>query len=706
MSRRNAPPGRGQPQPRVEPGPAPAAQPIAPAPAGSRFWTPLRTRTAVVLLLFCHLALAESSLLTENPTVDEAAHLPAGVTYWQKRTFRLYHHNPPLVKLIAALPVVLSKPETRELYDRSSWLSEPPDQASFAHAFAFYNSGRFFELFQRARMVMPLFGIVGGLAVFLWSRDLFGAPAGLLSLALWSLCPNILAHDRLVTTDAGAAALGVAATYGFWRYLRKPSLKAASIAGVLLGLALLTKFSMMLLVFLWPAMALWRRVVAGRSPAAGPPRRLLAGADAALIGALAIFTVNLGYGFENTGIALGKYELASRSLTRPVDPGERRPRSRNPLLDGAWKYRINRFRGTVLAGLPVPLPEHFVLGLDEQKLEAEGVPRAFLPGAEPAKSRAEAEADVVAYPAYLDGKLERGSWIYYYLYALMYKTPEGTWLLAAASVVCFAAGKRSLDRAAVADRAIPLIIPAAMFAAMSAGTNINIGLRYILPIFPFAFVFMGSVAEAAQSVRRGLRVFAVCALAAGLAGNVAAVATIHPHHLAYFNWVSGGPARGAEHLIDSNLDWGQDLIGLARRLRAIAPGEPVGLAYFGQIQPNLLKAADLGFDWFVPPARSGALAPSPSRMPRAPLRKTLEPGLYAISASLVHGLPWNLYDPTPLAIYPGWRADENAYSYFQKLKPIDSIGYSILIYSVTREDASRLSAELAQPRPSDRRRAP
>ena len=71
---------------------------------------------AVALLLSLHVALAVNSLLQENATVDEVAHLPAGVTYWQKGTFKLYHHNPPLVKLVAALPVVASRPITDPLY--------------------------------------------------------------------------------------------------------------------------------------------------------------------------------------------------------------------------------------------------------------------------------------------------------------------------------------------------------------------------------------------------------------------------------------------------------------------------------------------------------------------------------------------------------------------------------------------------------------
>ena len=118
---------------------------------------------AVAGLLSLHYALAARSLLQENPTVDEVVHLPAGVTYWQKGTFRLYHHNPPLFKLVAALPVVLAGAGDRaalrddELDSRKTL--RRPHSPNRSHCL---NSKRYFELFQLARLMMPLFSIVGG----------------------------------------------------------------------------------------------------------------------------------------------------------------------------------------------------------------------------------------------------------------------------------------------------------------------------------------------------------------------------------------------------------------------------------------------------------------------------------------------------------------------------------------------------------------
>ncbi len=662
---------------------------VTDVPSSSELWTNRRTFVVVALLLVVHYGLAVSSLLQENPTVDEVVHMPAGLSYWQKGTFRLYHHNPPLIKLIAALPVALAKPNVTELYQRTSWLSDPPDQASFAHAFAYYNVDRYFELFTSARLLMPLFGVLGGVFVFAWSRALFGNSGGLLSLFLWCVCPNVLAHDRLITTDVGASAIGFAATFLFWRFLKTPNWPRACLVGLVLGLAQLSKFSMLSLYVLWPVLWLCHSLLV--PPATSKLRHLAKSiGQGSLIVLLSVLTIDIGYGFERVGIPLGKYEFACASLTRPIAPGRIRPRSKNPLLDGAWRFRENRFRRGWLENAPVPLPEHFVLGFDEQKLEAEGVPAAFLPGG-PAQTKDDSDDELLSYPSYLNGVLRQRGWRYYYLYALRYKIPEGTWLLGLASLVVLGCSLRRCGKEQLADEAILFIVPAGTFLLMSFGTNINIGLRYILPIFPYAFTSVGRLAPWCRNLggvaKRAAGAFTVLAMLL----TAIATLTIHPHYLAYFNWVSGGPDRGSEHLIDSNLDWGQDLVGLARWARVHAKGERIGLAYFGQITPNILKARGEAFEWFVPPSLPGKMVAASSEFAGIKRPRALAPGLYAVSASIYRGLSWSLYDPDPRAIYPAWRANKDAFSYFRNLKPIDNIGHSILIFRVSKHDAQRLA---------------
>lgn len=668
---------------------APSAPPPPGGPASRR---PRVSRLAAALLAL-HYALAVASLLRENATIDEVAHVPAGVTYWQKGTFKLYHHNPPLARMVAALPVLAMRPETAAAYQsRAGWGLEYPAQGTFAQLFLALNVDRYLELLQAARLVMPLWSVLGGLVVFAWSRRLWGDAGALLSLTLWCLCPNVLAHARLATTDIPAAAAAAAATYLFWRYLGDPTWRRAILAGLVLGVAQLTKFSALLLYGLWPLLWLAYRLA---SPDRGMslrrlPREL---AQGLAIVALSVLVIDAGYRFEGVGTPIGQFDFASRSpLTREgEDPRWRARPSGNPLIDVSWKHRVNRFRGTWLGALPSPLPRHYLLGFDDQKIEADGIPLAWLD--------ATADPDeMTGYPVYLDGVLRRTGWRDYYLKTLLYKLPEGTWalLLLALGTALTARGAR----APVRDELVLLAPPAAIFLAMTFLTDINIGLRYVLPIFPYLYVACGRLGRWSESLPGRARLAARAAIGLPLAATILSTLAIHPHYLAYFNHASGGPSRGSDHLIDSNLDWGQDLVGLREWLRREAPDEPVGLAYFGQISPTLFALRGDGFDWFLPPVLPGRARPmSAADRPRVGPAPRLRPGLYAVSASLVRGLPWRLHDPVspevdPIGwLPPSWNLGENALGYFRELRPFDQVGYSILLFRVTPEQADALNAK-------------
>jgi 4-amino-4-deoxy-L-arabinose transferase-like glycosyltransferase len=674
----------------------------------------IATALAVIGLLTIHFALAARSLILENPTVDEVLHLPAGISYWQKGTFRLYHHNPPLIKLVAALPVVWARPDVEPLYDSANWrgLDADVSHIDFGLKFAALNAHRYFELFRLARLMMPFFSLVGGLAVFAWSRRLYGPWGGLLSLALWVFCPNILAHGRLVTSDLGATALGVAATYVFWRYMQESTWKRAFLAGIMLGLAALTKFSMILLYAVWPF--LWLVHLLLVAPEREWLRQIGRGTVAAIaIVASSVLVIDAGYFFEGLGVPLGDFEFASRALTSRVAPGMRRPHSRNQLFDILWPFRVNRFRGTWLGRLPTPLPKHYVTGFDEQKVETEGIPERFgiawdlersrpgsiareLAAPEPAAER------VQGYPVYLNGELRRGGWWYYYFLALAYKVPEGTWLLVIMSGCVLVYVRRT--KAEWSNEIALATIPAVILISISFLTDINLGLRYVLPIAPYAFIATGKVVPWLQSLWVPWRRLGGGLAIGSLGSTVVATLLIHPHYLAYFNWASGGPDRVPARLIDSNLDWGQDLVRLRDWWEKTIPGEPLGLVYFGQINPSIFAVRGEGFRWFLPPPLPGTMRPMASaNLALERPAKQLTPGYYAVSATALYGLPWRYYDPAPpedvpAAWLPAWNVwKEGGYSYFRRFTPIGPpIGHSIHVFYLNEQDVARVATLFEQ----------
>ena len=659
-----------------------------------------RSWPLIVLICACvHAALLLHVAWRKSPTVDEVAHLPAGVTYWQKRTFALYHHNPPLVKLLAALPVLAAGPDVD--YSRS-WARNrarglPVSQWNFGWEFMERNAARYRLLYFLGRTVAVLFACTGLVFTALLAARLFGPAAAAAAAALWCAAPNLAAHGALITTDVPAAALAAASVYMTLRWSERPTWGHMALLGFVLGLAQLTKFTLLLLYLLLPVLS-WVYVRSRKLP--GSPARRIGSYIASVL--ISVLVINAGYFFEGTGKRLGNYQFVSALLTRPrvqpPQPGEIPP-------GHPWAYileiRENRFRGTWLDRLPVPLPEHYVLGFDEQRLEAEG-----LPGPDGRQH---------GYYVYLFGQLRDHGWWYYYFVALAVKLPLGTLgLLAIAPLAWYVSGRWN------EARTVLLAAAACFVVVMSLATDINLGVRYVLPGIPFLLVLVSELFTRSGWIRW---------FAAGcLLWNAAAVARIHPHYLAYFNELAGGPEHGHAILIDSNIDWGQDLYELAEWLRTHRPGQTVRLAYFGNVDPAILEPLGLGFPYVLAPPRAATELSLLVVRPDAPLRDFLirwstahtreltrwreqhpeqspleypelkravlehlgvpepgSPGLYAISVNFLRRLPFRLRDQQSnlwdFARFPdGQRGDP--YSYMLRYRPVARIGYSIYVFEL------------------------
>jgi hypothetical protein len=174
---------------------------------------------------------------------------------------------------------------------------------------------------------------------------------------------------------------------------------------------------------------------------------------------------------------------------------------------------------------------------------------------------------------YLGGEFSWQPWWYYHLYAAAIKTPLPLMLLFATGTAVFLRRERRW-----AERAL-VLGPILLFVGASCFDRANIGLRRILPIYPFVILV------ASQAVQVGLPRLPKAALLGLLVlWQLASLVRVTPHHLSYFNELVGGPRRGIFHLDDSNIDWGQDLPSLRRWLDA-HPGLPVRLAYWGTGRP-------------------------------------------------------------------------------------------------------------------------
>lgn len=249
----------------------------------------------------------------------------------------------------------------------------------------------------------------------------------------------------------------------------------------------------------------------------------------------------------------------------------------------------------------------------------------------------------LGHASFLMGAHSTEGWWYYFLVALAIKTPLATLALLGVALARFGLRAR---RGAWLDEAF-LLLPALAVLGFFSVNHQSIGLRYVLPILPFLFVLAGEVARAA--VGRTPATAFVVAMAAWLG---VASWSIHPHYLAYFNELVGGPRNGYRYLVDSNLDWGQDLKGLKRFMdeRGI---EEIALSYFGADSPSRYGIA---YRWLP----SYVLAnPDPEgRVAR------LE-GWVAISATNLQGV----YFPDP-TLFEG----------LARRRPEATVGHSIFVY--------------------------
>jgi len=522
-------------------------------------------RFCALALLVVHFAAGSYSLSRDAATFDETAHLAAGFSYLDRGDFRMNPEHPPLSKAWCALPLHLLDLAEGD-YDSAAW--REANQWLFGYEFLNGPRGQA-ERLAPNRLLVPArtaalcLSAALALIVFGWARELWGSLGGLFSLALYVLSPTMLAHGRLVTTDTAIALAYAATLWSLWRALRAPSWHRQLLCGACLAAALLIKFSALLLAFIVLVLILADTL---RSRA---PWRRTAGtlAALALIGYVAIWA---GYGFRYSATTDPDYTL-DWEVIGPTD---------NPLgavVEQALERKL--------------LPEGYLYGLSY-----------FLGGAE-------------RRVGYLNGTTSVIGWWYYFPQAFLMKSSPALLLLLAGLI-----GSALYRRAWRAWTGWFLALPVLIYVGVSMAANLNIGQRHLLPVYPLLFVALGSL-----PARLARRRAAGAILALLLIFHAATFAAASPRYLSYFNRLAGGSQRGARYLLDSNLDWGQDLRRLAQWSKAAGSPE-LFLAYFGTADP-----AAYGL-------RYRKLLMVHDFHPERPSARPKRGDLVAVSSNLLHGL--------------------------------------------------------------------
>jgi len=556
-----------------------------------------RTTLIVLILLAFHAALVAYGSCNNSPARDEVGHLTAGLSHLELQKFDLYRVNPPLVRSIAAIPVWLS-PAKRNW---EHYLGGHFDRPEFRVGFDFIatNGEDAFQYFTYGRLICIPFSLLTGWICFRWGTELFGRNAGLLAIALWCFLPEAIGNGQMLTPDAAATAMGALFWYANWHWQQAPTWRRTLLGGVALGLAVLSKTTWLAA---YPLLLLITLLWSFRATNVSRKSRWL---RALAMVCISVYVLNLGYLFEGTGTRLGDFPFVSTALS-----GQQA------------KVTGNRFSDSILGKLPVPLPRNFVLGIDVQKYEF----------------------DERNYNSYLRGTWSKHGWWYYYIYGLCIKTPLGCLALVACGAIILV----RRHPIAMPDIASVFLPGLGILCLVSSQTGFNHHLRYVLPATPYLLLLGCAVCHVGKHPRRpNWKPIIVVGLTCW---SVISSMLCFPHSHSYFNEMAGGPTAGPKHMLDSNVDWGQDV----HRVR----------------------------DW---------LAKNPHA---APLNFT--PHCNYDIHDVGENIPWDYADALPSK--PGWyaisvnqlyRADKR-FAEMQAFEPVERVGYSTYIYCLSSSDIDSL----------------
>ena len=617
------------------------------------------------ILLMIHAGMLVGVAFHQSPNEDEPGHLAAGVYTWYFGIFDVYRVNPPLARTLASLPVVMCRPKVNCLPFRN----EPGLRVEWQLGAGFIgdNGGKdALDYFVLGRCTLIIVCLVGAYTCWRWAGQLFGQASGITALGLWCFSPSMIAWGSTICPDAVSAAVGVIAVYVLWLWFQRSTVARTIITGLVLGLAELCKFTLLVLYPLLPVLWIVYRL---------PERKLM---DARrwlregmmLVGAmlLSIYVINCGYLFDGSFTPLEEFRFQTMLFTGYDSLKDIPP-------EGA-----NRFAGTWMGRLLVPLPASMIQGIDTQRYDFER-----------------------GLPSYLRGQWANHGWWYYYVYALAIKEPLGTWCLLALAIGASIFGRRYL--ASWRDEMVVLAPLFVILAFVSSQTGFSLHSRYVIPTLPFLFVWTSKVARVFDMrpfTRKRLLMAATVVLA--ITWSVASSLAVYPHSMSYFNELAAilatpadasypkpvcesgknegiasrfkyamtaGPRNGPRHLLNSNIDWGQDLLYLKNWLDKHPDVKFDGLAYDCSYPASLLGMPETPF-----PAPGLECKHRDSNQPPDQLGPL--PGWYALSVNYIY-------------------SRDCQHRYFLNFHPVATAGYSIYIYHITIDEANRVRKKLGLP---------
>ena len=624
----------------------------------------------VAIILLFHFALSLLVSSQESMTYDEKAHIPAAYSYVRYGDMRLNPEHPPLLKDLAGLfllPLHLQFPlqskEWQEGYNEQ-WVvgdmfincARPELACNDADTILFFS-----------RIPTILIAVLLGIILFLWTKELGGTLAGVFAVALYAFDPNIIAHNHYVTTDIGSAAFIFIAFYFFVRFLKNPSRNHILIAGLVLGLAQLAKFSAVLLFPVFGLFVLLYALTKQRPQNEVIPSKLFclrtlfsySWKFLAII-VICFTTVWTLYAFNTAGMPAEKVAAhADLFLSQPNAPA-----------------RITHDLIVEMTHSPLLLPfaEYFV-----------GIAKVFSRVAAGNVHYFMGTVTVDASPSYFPIIFTLKETLPF-LFLLLLTTGYGFYRMSRRFIVekslpFFRYLAHSFQDNTAVYIAVFFIL---FYSYISITGNLNIGFRHLFPILPFLYMMIAkTLADFYKRHEHEPVTHQLIAIIYGILFFIIATIPIltYPSYLSYFNPIVGGHKNGYLYATDSNYDWGQDLKHLKNWIatyntQCAASSFPCAVTDDGSVPVALQPIDTIRVDYF------GGSDPhyylgnkyTPWWSSRDP-----EPGWYAICTFFYQE-----------SLYKKLAPEEANYSWLKEKTPVARAGDSFLIYYISEEDIATM----------------
>lgn len=574
----------------------------------------------------------------KSPTFDEPLHLVAGWVETHYGDFRCDPEDPPLWLYYAFAGTDknnLHIPSTGLIWDKM--LTDRRVEGLFFRQVLFYTPGNdAIGILADARLRMLLLGVLLGIGIPWWAWRLGGPMAAAIAAAAFCFDPNFLAHSPLVKNDVSISLILLAFMAALWGIGRRASAFRCLALGLTMGLALSVKFSGLLTLPLL-LVALAGRILMPdpwpflKSVARGAAARFTVAGSVAVTSCILAYVIVWGaYRFRFSPAPGQFFDLSEmRSVASKHDADAAFFGANKNISDQQLRQWYAHWQPGVAFRFAIWIGEHRLL----PQSSVEGF--LFTSGTGPGRA------------AFLLGtSAASGRWFYFPV-AMAVKTP-----LATLAGLVIAAGYWIVRRR-LAHRiwdCLCLTLLPIVYLGVSMASDINIGIRHILPVYPFIFIVLGLTAS--DALRRfGSPAKIVISLL--LLGLIVESFAAYPDYIPFFNIAAGGWENGPNLLGDSNVDWGQELPAIAEWQRQ-NPKYQLFLAYFGSVDPRYYQIHYVNLP--------GSSAPEDEAADSS------RPRVYAVSGVVPH-LPW--LTPEAKAFYAG----------LQSRKPIDVLGHCIYLYN-------------------------